>query len=109
MRMHNAGSATWGSGAGQHESAMMERPAPSPRTAPATMTTASGPWAALSQDARTGTVGVYSNSTSVATKVNTPLVNIPQSVSVLTKDFIKDPSRPHRSNALCSWRCQPSG
>jgi hypothetical protein len=28
------------------------------------------------QDARTGTVGVYANSTSVATKINTPLVNI---------------------------------
>ena len=44
----------------------------------------------LSQDARTGTVGVYANSTSVATKTNTPLVNIPQSISVLTKDFIRD-------------------
>src|SRR5262249_42744778 len=67
------------------------RPARSPQTAPANATTtANGPWAAQSQAARTGTVGVYSNSTSVATKVNTPLVNIPQSVSVLTKDFIKD-------------------
>jgi catecholate siderophore receptor len=47
---------------------------------------------AQSQDARTGTVGVYANSTSVATKTNTPLVNIPQSMSVLTKDFIKDQS-----------------
>ena len=61
-----------------------------PQTATANATAASGPWAAQSQSARTGTVGVYSNSTSVATKVNTPLVNIPQSVSVLTKDFIKD-------------------
>src|SRR5215467_15528533 len=43
-----------------------------------------------SQDARTGTVGVYSNSTSVATKTNTPLVNIPQSLNVLTKGFIRD-------------------
>ena len=43
-----------------------------------------------SQDARTGTVGVYANSTSVATKTNTPLVNIPQSLSVVTKDFIRD-------------------
>ena len=41
-------------------------------------------------DARTGTVGVYANSTSVATKTNTPLINIPQSISVLTKDFIQD-------------------
>ena len=45
-----------------------------------------------SQDARTGTVGVYSNSTSVATKTNTPLVNIPQSVNVVTKEFIRDQS-----------------
>jgi catecholate siderophore receptor len=43
-----------------------------------------------SQAERTGTVGVYANSTSVATKTNTPLVNIPQSLSVLTKDFIRD-------------------
>lgn len=43
-----------------------------------------------SQDARTGTVGVYANSTSVATRTNTPLINIPQSISVITKDFIKD-------------------
>lgn len=42
------------------------------------------------QDARTGTTGIYSNSTSVATKTNTPLVNIPQSLSVVTKDAIKD-------------------
>jgi catecholate siderophore receptor len=44
----------------------------------------------VSQDARTGTVGVYANSTSVATKTNTPLVDIPQSVTVVTKDFIRD-------------------
>ena len=42
------------------------------------------------QDARTGTLGVYANSTSVATKTNTPLINIPQSVSVVTRSFIKD-------------------
>src|SRR5258705_5992221 len=45
-----------------------------------------------SQDARSGTVGIYANSTSTATKTNTPLVNIPQSVSVVTKDFIRDQS-----------------
>jgi catecholate siderophore receptor len=42
------------------------------------------------QDARTGTVGIYSNSTSVATKTNTPLINIPQSLNVATREFIKD-------------------
>jgi catecholate siderophore receptor len=45
-----------------------------------------------SQDARTGTTGVYANSTSTATKTNTPLVNIPQSVNVVTKEFIRDQS-----------------
>jgi catecholate siderophore receptor len=44
------------------------------------------------QNSRTGTVGVYANSTSVATKTNTPLINIPQSVNVLTKSFIQDQS-----------------
>src|SRR5258705_2071609 len=45
---------------------------------------------AVTQDARTGTVGIYANSTSVATKTNTPLINIPQAITVVTKDFIKD-------------------
>lgn len=45
---------------------------------------------AESLDARTGTVGVYANSTSVATKTNTALVNIPQSLTVVTKDTIRD-------------------
>src|SRR3954467_13749624 len=44
------------------------------------------------QEARTGTVGVYSDSTSTATKTNTRLVNIPQSITVLTKDYIRDQS-----------------
>jgi catecholate siderophore receptor len=47
---------------------------------------------AQSHDARTGTVGYYADSTSVGTKTNTPLLNIPQSVSVLTKEFIQDQS-----------------
>ncbi|HYW63171.1 MAG TPA: TonB-dependent siderophore receptor [Bradyrhizobium sp.] len=45
---------------------------------------------AETQDLRTGTVGVYANSTSVATKTNTALVNIPQSLTVVTKDAIRD-------------------
>jgi catecholate siderophore receptor len=45
---------------------------------------------AESQDVRTGTVGVYTNSTSVATKTNTPLLNIPQSLTVLTQQYLKD-------------------
>jgi catecholate siderophore receptor len=39
-----------------------------------------------------GTTGYIANSTSVATKTNTPLINIPQSLTVITKDFIKDQS-----------------
>lgn len=45
---------------------------------------------AETQETRTGTVGVYANSTSVATKTNTPLLNIPQSLTVLTREYIKD-------------------
>ena len=47
---------------------------------------------AVSQDVRTGTAGYYANSTSSGTKTNTPLINIPQSVSVLTREFIQDQS-----------------
>jgi catecholate siderophore receptor len=42
------------------------------------------------QDARTGTVGYYVNSTSVATKTNTPIINIPQSLSVISREMIND-------------------
>ena len=57
-----------------------------PQTTPAPQPSV---WAST-YDTTTGTVGVYTNSTSVATKVNTALINIPQSISVLTKDFIRD-------------------
>ena len=63
-----------------------KRPPPSPPTVVAQPPVKP----ADTQDARTGTVGYIANSTSVATKTNTPLLNIPQSVTVLTKDFIKD-------------------
>ena len=65
------------------------RAAPSRETAPVV---AQQPQAkpADTHDARTGTVGYYANSTSVATKSNTPLLNIPQSVNVITRDFIQD-------------------
>lgn len=42
------------------------------------------------QDARTGQVGYITQNISSGTKTNTALLNVPQSVSVLTKDFIKD-------------------
>jgi catecholate siderophore receptor len=67
--------------AGQRRRAQAARN-PAPQVAPKAF--------GVSQDARTGTVGVYANSTSVATKTNTPLLDIPQSVSVVTKDFIRD-------------------
>src|SRR3982075_2498379 len=69
--------------AGQRRRAQAARH-PEPQAAPKAF--------AVSQDARTGTVGVYANSTSSATKTNTPLVDIPQSVAVVTKDFIRDQS-----------------
>ncbi|HEY2248915.1 MAG TPA: TonB-dependent receptor, partial [Bradyrhizobium sp.] len=47
---------------------------------------------AQSQDAKTGTVGYYTDSTPVATKTNTPIVNIPQSLTVISKEFIRDQS-----------------
>ena len=67
------------------------RPAPAP-TAPPTTAPAPAPVSnpLNTYEARTGTVGVYTNSTAVATKTNTALINIPQSLSVLTKDFIQD-------------------
>jgi catecholate siderophore receptor len=64
------------------------------RTAPPPAAPSLSPWA-NTQNARTGTVGIYANSTSVATKVNTPLLNIPQSVNVVTREFIKDQAFPN--------------
>jgi catecholate siderophore receptor len=45
---------------------------------------------AETQDARTGTVGYFANSTSVATKTNTAIVNIPQSLNVISRETIND-------------------
>ena len=67
----------------------VERSATRPPSAPPTNApspTAQNPSAAIAatwpasgtQDGRTGAVGIYANSTSVATKINTPLVNLPQ-------------------------------
>lgn len=68
-------------GAQRRRSQVARRPEPQP-----------APRAAFAeaQDTRTGTVGVYANSTSVATKTNTPLLNIPQSLTVLTREYIRD-------------------
>jgi catecholate siderophore receptor len=40
------------------------------------------------------TDGYLAPSTSVATKTNTPLINIPQSITVVTKDFMRDQGFP---------------
>ena len=66
---------------------------------------------APSQDARTGTVGYFANSTSVATKSNTPIVNIPQSLSVITQRADPRPELPgpDRRHALCPERRRPPG
>src|SRR5665213_4331870 len=61
-----------------------------PARAPAPPAASPPPTPPDTQDARTGTVGIYANSTSVATKTNTCLINIPQSITVVTKDFIRD-------------------
>ncbi|MBS0219267.1 MAG: TonB-dependent siderophore receptor [Proteobacteria bacterium] len=42
------------------------------------------------QDEKTGQTGYITNSITTATKTNTPLIDVPQSVSVITKEFIKD-------------------
>ena len=42
------------------------------------------------QAQRTGTVGYYVNSTSIATRTNTPIVNIPQSLNVISREMIND-------------------
>src|SRR5262249_12764106 len=68
-------------------------PSAPPPSAPNPSAAIQAAWpASQTQDARTGTVGVYANSTSAATKINTPLVNIPQSLSVVTREFISDNS-----------------
>ena len=56
-----------------------------------------------SQDARTGQIGYITQSITSATQTNTLLLNVPQSVTVLTKEFIKDqPSlRSAKPPAMC--------
>ena len=64
------------------------------------------------QEARTGTIGVYADSTSTATKTNTPLINIPQSVNVAdarNSSRIRTSKASTEVDALCSRRRHPSG
>lgn len=44
----------------------------------------------INVEGATGNSGVYVGSTSVATKTNTPLINIPQSINVIPQEYIKD-------------------
>ena len=44
------------------------------------------------QDTRAGVSGYSATRSTTATKTDTPLINIPQSVSVVTKEFIRDQS-----------------
>jgi len=74
---------------GQRSDTAAVRRRETPRAVPPPAATAAGA-STDTQDARTGTAGIYTNSTSVATKTNTPLINIPQSLTVVTKDYIKD-------------------
>jgi catecholate siderophore receptor len=69
------------------------QPSPPQPSAPDPSAAIQAAWPASgTQDARTGTVGIYANSTAVATKINTPLIDIPQSLSVITREFINDNS-----------------
>ena len=82
------------------QTAQVSTPLPSPPQPTAPQPGTADPSAAIqaawpasgTQDGRTGTVGIYSNSTAVATKINTPLIDIPQSLSVITREFINDTS-----------------
>ena len=57
------------------------------------------------------TDGYVANSTSVATKTNTPLINIPQSIYGRDQGFHQGPEfpEPHRRHALRSRRRRASG
>jgi len=49
---------------------------------------------------KNGTIGYLATRTSSATKTNTALINVPQSVTVLTKDFLKDTGSQSISEAI---------
>src|SRR5262245_46441592 len=82
------------------QTAQVSAPQPSAAQPSAPQASTADPSAAIqaawpasgTQDARTGTVGIYANSTAVATKINTPIIDIPQSLSVVTREFINDNS-----------------
>src|SRR5436305_1045359 len=65
------------------------RKRPRKRTAPAAAPAVPPPAALVATNAG-GDVGYHANSTSIATKTNTPLRDIPQSVTVITKQQVQD-------------------
>jgi catecholate siderophore receptor len=52
------------------------------------------------QDTRAGVSGYIASRLTTATKTDTPLINVPQSVSVLTKEFIRDQNFQSLTEAL---------
>jgi catecholate siderophore receptor len=59
---------------------------------PATSLPPPSVWTSALQSGAAGTVGYLATRTTSATKTDTPLINVPQSVSVLTQQFIQDQS-----------------
>lgn len=71
------------------QAAAQVNPAPSqPGTQMPPVVIQATPW--VSQDERRGQEGYIEKSTSTGTKTYTPLIDIPQSITVITKDFIRD-------------------
>jgi catecholate siderophore receptor len=70
------------------------QPAPTRRAVPLQSPTQRTPppsvWTGALQPGAAGTVGYVATRTSSATKTDTPLINVPQSVNVLTREFIQD-------------------
>lgn len=64
--------------------------APVRRAPPAPVPSAPQETPVQTQNSRSGTVGYITTRTTTGTKTDTPLINIPQSVSVITEEFIKD-------------------
>jgi catecholate siderophore receptor len=61
-----------------------------PPSAPTQATPSSASEPVVTNAGGGSTIGYVGTSTSTATKTNTPLINVPQSVSVLTREFIRD-------------------
>lgn len=73
----------------QPQRAATSRPAARPRRV-AQVQPVRQPPVVSNQDARTGQTGYITRTTSSATRTNTALIDVPQSISVVTKEQIKD-------------------